>query len=200
MAAASQPGPVAGVVLAGGGSRRLGRDKALLTLDGETLLARATRILRQVTTEQFVVGPESRGATTATRIVPDVRPGCGPLGGIYSALLATTAEHVLVVACDMPFLNPGLLSYLLSLRADWDVVLPRVACRGQHLHAVYAASCLEPIRRHLDAGDLRVDCFFDEMRVRPVEAEDLRRFDPELRSFYNVNTAEEWAGAQSLRR
>jgi len=184
--------------LAGGGSRRLGRDKALLTLAGETLLARAVRTLAQVTDEQFVVGPETRAAATAARIVPDLRPGCGPLGGIYSALLATTAAHVLVVACDMPFLNAELLSYLLLLREDWDVVLPRVACREQQLHAVYAASCREPIRRRLEAGDLRVDCFFDEMRVRLVEAGELRRFDPELRSFYNVNTVEDWAGAQSL--
>jgi molybdopterin-guanine dinucleotide biosynthesis protein A len=191
-------GPVAGVVLAGGGSRRLGRDKALLTVGGETLLARAVRVLAQVTQDLLVVGPVFRSSAVAASVVPDVRPGLGPLGGIYSALLATSAPYVLVVACDMPFLQPDLLRHLLSLRAGYDVVLPWADGRGQHLHAVYAASCRDIIGRHLDGHDLRVDSFFDEVCVRRVEPDELRRFDPQLRSFYNVNTQEDWALAQTL--
>jgi molybdenum cofactor guanylyltransferase len=196
---APEPKPVAGAVLAGGSSRRLGRDKALLTLDGETLLTRALQVLGQVTGELLVIGPSTRVVPPPTRLVSDARPGCGPLGGIYSALLATAAPHVLVVACDMPFLNADLLSHLLSLREDTDVVLPVVGCLGQQLHAVWSGSCRETIRRHIDCGDLQISHVFDDLRVRRVEEQELQRFDPSLRSFFNVNTARDWVLAQTER-
>src|SRR5579875_3832675 len=115
-----------GAVMAGGKSSRLGRDKALLTIDGETLLARALRCVASVTAEQLVIGPPERAAQApGVRVVPDAYPGSGPLGGIYSALQAASHDSVLVVACDMPFLNGALLAYLLTLAPGYDVVLPK---------------------------------------------------------------------------
>jgi molybdopterin-guanine dinucleotide biosynthesis protein A len=185
--------------MAGGQSRRLGRDKALLEINGETLLARALRIVGEVTAERFIIGPaERREQAPGVRVLADELPGSGPLGGIYTALRAASHDLVLVVACDMPFLNPGLLRYLLSLAPGCDVVLPRVDGRGEQLHAVYARSCIEPIAAQLRSGDFKIDRFFARVRVRAVEEDELRRHDPDLRSFRNVNTPEDWAAAQAL--
>ena len=195
------PTPATGAVMAGGQSRRLGRDKALLVVAGETLLARALRIVGQVTAEQFVIGPaERREQAPGIQVLADELPGSGPLGGIYTALRAARHEHLLVVACDMPFLNPALLRYLLSLGSGYDVVLPRVDGRGEQLHAVYARSCIEPVAAQLESGDFKIDRFFERVRVRSVEEDELRRHDPDLRSFRNVNTPDDWAEAQALLR
>jgi molybdopterin-guanine dinucleotide biosynthesis protein A len=194
------PAPVAtGAVMAGGRSSRLGRDKALLAIDGETLLLRTLRTLRVVTSEQIVVGPPERAAQAGgARVVPDAYPGVGPLGGIYTALRATAGEYVLVVACDMPFLNPVLLEHLLRLAPGHDIVLPRTGGRGEQLHAVYRRTCLDPIQQQLAAGDYKIDRFFAGMAVRYVDEDELRQLDPDLRSFWNVNTPEDWAEAQRL--
>jgi molybdopterin-guanine dinucleotide biosynthesis protein A len=185
--------------MAGGKSSRLGTDKALLTLNGETLLARALRVLSGVTAEQMVIGPPERQQHAGgARVCPDRFPTSGPLGGIYTALETATHDLVLVVACDMPFLSVSLLGYLLTLAEGCDVVLPRPDGRGEQLHAVYRRSCLDPIKRLLESGDYKIDRFFSEVRVRAVDESELRRYDVELQSFRNVNTASDWADAQSL--
>lgn len=199
MASSSQTEPATGAVMAGGRSSRLGRDKALLTLNGETLLARSLRVLSEVTAEQLVIGPPERQVYAGSaRVYADEYPGNGPLVGIYTALRAASHALLLVVACDMPFLNAALLGYLLTLAPGYEIVLPRVEGRGQQLHAVYRRSCLEPIRRQIDRGDFKVDRFFSEVSLRIVDDDELRRYDPELRSFRNVNTTEDWAEAQTL--
>jgi len=185
--------------MAGGKSRRLGTDKALLAVNGETLLARALRNLAAVTTEQLVVGPpERRQHAGAARVYADAYPECGPLGGIYTALQAASHELVVIVACDMPFLSAPLLGHLLTLSEGYDIVLPRPGGRGEQLHAVYRRTCDEPIRSQLASGEYKIDRFFDKVRVRIVDEEELRRYDGSLLSFRNVNTSEDWAEAQAL--
>lgn len=185
--------------MAGGKSSRLGTDKALLTLNGETLLARALRVIADVTAEQMVIGPPERQQHAGTtRTHPDEFPGSGPLGGIYTALSSANHDLVLVVACDMPFLSVPLLGYLLTLSDGYDVVLPRPDGRGEQLHAVYRRTCLAPIKQRLDSGDYKIDRFFGEVRVRVVDEAELRHYDADLRSFRNVNTAADWAEAQAL--
>jgi molybdopterin-guanine dinucleotide biosynthesis protein A len=185
--------------MAGGKSRRFGRDKALLTINGETLLARTLQTLGRVTSDLLVVGPPQRQHEAgAARVVPDEYPDSGPLGGIYTALRASALEHVLVVACDMPLLNVDLLRYLLTIKDGWDVVLPRVDGHGEQLHAVYATACLDPMQRRLDSGEYKIDRLFADVRVRTVEEDELRRHDPELQSFWNINTPADWERAQAL--
>jgi molybdopterin-guanine dinucleotide biosynthesis protein A len=199
MPATRRESAVTGAVMAGGKSRRFGQDKAQLSLNGETLLARTLQTLSRVTDDLVVVGPpERRQEAGLARVVSDEYPDSGPLGGIYTALRASSAAAVLVVACDMPFLSEDLLRHLLTLREDFDVVLPRVDGHGEQLHAIYAAACCEPMKRHLDAGDYKIDRVFAEVRVRTVAEDELRRYDPGLRSFWNVNTPEDWERAQTL--
>ncbi len=193
--------PTTGVVLAGGRSTRLGQDKALLRLTGgQTMLEATIERLRSLVDEVIVVADDARrfGALPAA-VVPDAYPGAGALGGIYSGLVAAQHEHVLAVACDMPFLSLSLLGHLLAVPRDYDVLLPRLAGGlVEPLHAVYARACREPMRRQLAAGRLRVVSVFDLVRVRHVDEPELRRFDPDLRSFFNVNTPEELRRALDL--
>jgi molybdopterin-guanine dinucleotide biosynthesis protein A len=185
--------------MAGGRSSRLGRDKALLEVAGETLLARAVRTLAQVCDEVLVVGQAERTALVpGVRVVPDERPGIGPLGGIATGLRAMTGDRLLAVATDMPLLSLPLLRHLLDLSPGFDVTIPRVEGRTQQLHAVYARTCLPVIDAQLARDDFKIDRFFDQVHLRIVDEDEVRRLDPNLRSFRNINTEQDWRDVQAL--
>ena len=184
------------IVLAGGRSRRLGLDKVLLCLDDETLLEATVRKVTILSNEVIIA---VKGALPyhlpGVRLVTDVHPGCGPLGGIHAGLAAASNFYCLVVACDMPFLNLDLLRYLVSLAEDADVVVPRWT-DVEPLHAVYRpATCLGPIEEALARGERRIISFYHEVRVRYVEQAEIARFDPQGLSFFNINTPDDWAQA-----
>ncbi len=191
-------------LLAGGQSRRMGRDKALLDFLGEPLLARVIRRVRPLTDDLFIVAtdrPEYQ--QFGVPVVPDRIPGRGPLGGIYTALATARHEYCLVLSCDLPFVNPKLLAALLALPRDYDVLVPvrreQTQQGGQEtletLHAVYARSCLPAIERCLLEGRWKIISFFPEVRVRQVDETTLRRYDPDLASFLNTNTPEAYQRA-----
>jgi molybdopterin-guanine dinucleotide biosynthesis protein A len=121
----------------------------------------------------------------------DVFPETGPLGGIYTAIHHAANPHVLIVACDMPWLNRPLLEYMATLRQTADVVVPRWEKYPEPLHAIYSKACLEPIREKLEAEQLKITAFFGRVRLRFVERAEIERFDPDGRSFLNVNTPED---------
>jgi molybdopterin-guanine dinucleotide biosynthesis protein A len=133
-------------------------------------------------------------------VVPDERLGIGPLGGIATALRAAAHERVLVVATDMPLLNPMLLGHLLTLAPTADIVIPRVEGRTQQLHAVYSRTCLPAIDEQLARNDFKIDRFFARVRVHIIEEDEIRRLDPDLHSFRNINTEEDWQAVQALLR
>lgn len=192
--------PLGGVILAGGQSRRMGQTKALLRLTpaGPTLIERVLATLRTVTAEVVVVtnAPETY-AFLGCPLVADQFPGLGALAGIQAGLAAGGHEHALVVACDMPFLNPALLAAMAAEPRDYDVLAP---CRAdgavETLHAIYGRACLEPMTDQLRGGAGRVIGFFPRVRVRTLDEPWLRQYDPDLRSFDNLNTPEELALAQ----
>jgi len=205
-----------GLILAGGQSQRLGQDKALIRLDaaGPTLIERAVDALRPLCDEILVAGgdPESY-AFLGLPHVPDVYPEAGALGGIYAGLGAAQHEHALAVGCDMPFLNPALLRYMADSPRDYDVLAPRWAreaggagilytprneLAAQTLHAIYGQACRPPMRALLEASERRVIAFFPRVRVRYVEPDEVARFDPAGRSFFNVNTSAQLRQAQEL--
>jgi molybdopterin-guanine dinucleotide biosynthesis protein A len=193
--------PASAVVLAGGRSARLGQDKALLSLrDGRPLIAHVIARLAPLVVEVVVVATDGeRLGPLAARVVPDAFPDGGALGGIYTGLAAAGQEHSLVVACDMPLLSLALLRHLLAQPRDFDVLLPRLADgQVEPLHAVYSKACLEPIRRQLAAGRRRIVSFLGDVRVRYVEEAELRRLDPRLQSFFNVNTPADLAELPQL--
>lgn len=194
---------VGGIVLAGGRSSRMGTDKAQLAVAGRTLLQRAIDGLAAITDHVWVV-TDGRAPypveLPAGRIdfVADQVPGAGALGGIYSGLAASDRAFNLAVACDMPFLHPALLRYLVSLAPGYDLVLPVIEGGQEPLHAVYGRGCLAPMAERIQRGQYKVIGFVDSVRVRLVDETEAARHDPTLRSFRNCNTPEDLAEARRL--
>ncbi len=183
-----------GIVLAGGQSRRMGRDKAWIEWDGQPLVARAAAALRAAgCTEVLVVGGDAvRIAALGLTPVADAAPGEGPLQALAAGLAAAAAPVALVVACDMPGLRPEALSALGRLADGYDAAVPHVPPGGwEPLHAAYAKTCLPAIEARLAAGERKMTCFYGDVRVRAVTAEELAAVDPGLGSLRNVNTPEE---------
>ena len=193
---------ISSVILAGGDSRRLGIDKALLELDGKALLSRVVQKLAPLSDDLIVVtnSPEDyEHLALGVRFVPDERPGEGALMGIYSGLKAATYLSALTVACDMPFLNMSLLRVMLDKIAGHDAVVPRL--EGgllEPLHAVYGKRCLPFMASHLAHGRRRIAAFLDQVDVFYVEQATIDRLDPLGLSFVNINTAADWQRAQQL--
>jgi molybdopterin-guanine dinucleotide biosynthesis protein A len=200
-------GAVSIAVLAGGSSRRLGSDKALATLTdgGPPLLRIVLDRVRPLSDDLFVVSPPRPGYERfGVPVVPDRFPETGPLGGIASALRHAREERCLVLPCDHPFLNPALLRAMIATPGDWDAlvpVLPGESRQGegavrQTLHAIYRKSCLPAIERRVREARLQVAGLFDEVRAKELDVEWLRVHDPELRSFFSMNTQESLATAK----
>ena len=181
--------PISSIVLAGGESSRLGRDKAFLEVKGQFLIESIIERLRQLSQEVIIVANETdRYEEFEATLVSDVYPGKGALGGIYSGVMRASNSHSLVVACDMPFLNLSLLRYMQTLAASYDVVIPRIDHLREALHAIYAKDCLPFMEEQLQQGDLRIIHFFPHVRVRYVEQQEIEIFDPQHLSFFNINT------------
>jgi molybdopterin-guanine dinucleotide biosynthesis protein A len=181
------------IILAGGQSRRMGRDKAHLPTGAGTLLERIVERLSPVVDEVVVAGGPSL-SIPEVRWVPDARSSAGPLAGMAAGLAALSGDLAWVVACDLPDVEPGVGELLFDLAPDVDAIVPRLDGRPECLCAVYHASLVGRILTMLDAGERRVTSLLDGIRVRYVEAAELRRVDPDLRSFRNLNTPEEYQG------
>ncbi len=193
------PSQVSGIVLAGGKSRRFGSDKALAQLAGQALIAHVIAALASLTAEIIIVGREHAPASALPiRTAPDVFPDHGSLGGLYSGLEEMGTPYGIAVACDMPLLDPKVLRSLLSrANVDVDVVIPRLE-EPEPLHALYHQICREPIRRRLEAGQLKMTGFLNDVRVCWLERAELEVLDPAHSSFFNVNTPDDFAHAERV--
>lgn len=194
--------PLSAAILAGGQSRRMGRDKALLAIGGQTLLEIVAARAATVADDLFIVATDRpEYGRFGLPVVADMVANSGSLGGIYTAIASARHQHCLVLACDMPFVNVALLEHMAGLPRDYDVLIPALpgskSDQGggetlETMHAIYARSCLPAIRRRLDASQLKVADFLGDVRVQRLDQSTLERFDPELRSFLNANTPEDF--------
>ena len=197
------PSEVTGIVLAGGMSRRLGRDKAVEPLCGEPLITRVLARLARIAQHAVVVVNEAARASVlplpdSARAAADIYQDAGSLGGIFTGLTASDGEWGVVVACDMPFLNVGLLEHMLTLRSGHDAVVPVLEGRPEPTHALYSKACLPHIERRLQTNDLKIARFFDDVRVRYLPENEVDRWDPDHVSFFNVNTQMDLDRAEEL--
>jgi molybdopterin-guanine dinucleotide biosynthesis protein A len=194
-------GAISGVLLAGGKSRRMGRDKRLIELEGRTLFERTLSVLEKLFPEVLIAvaqeGPEVSGLRH--RVVTDLIPGCATLGGLYTGLFYATRPRIFAVACDMPFLNEKAIRRVIELGGGADVVMVQLATGIQPMHALYAKSCLAPMRKLIEAGNLKVQQLVEApaLEVRLVRETELRGPDDHL-SFLNVNTPADLELARKL--
>ena len=180
---------ISAMVLAGGQSRRMGRDKALIEYEGRPIIAHVIDTLRALSNDIVIISNrlDAYGSFGA-RVVPDYEPPSGPLGGIAVGLQAVQHDRAIVVACDMPFLNVTLLRWLSDLAREFDAVVPQTGDEFEPLHAIYRKACFRPIVERLERGERRVISFFADVRVRAVSEAEWRAIDPAGRSLVNLNT------------
>ena len=188
-----------GIILAGGSSSRMGKNKALLSLPGNqavTFVEYLASLLVECCSETLIVAHDKPHATgyafPGVQVTFDETPGIGPLMGLYSGLSAITQERALVVAVDLPYIQPALLSFLLSQPLSTDSLLvPLVHNVPQVLLAIYPRTVLPVIKEQLQKGRRDLRCLLEVAPVQFVEEAQLRQIDPQLRSFVNINTPEE---------
>lgn len=177
-----------GFAVAGGGSSRMGRDKALLAFEGTDLLGHALRRLGAVTSDvRILCGPRPRYGDRGRPLVTDLARDKGPLGGILAGLVAAEGGAGLFLAVDLPDVPVALLEHLASLAPGWDAVVPASASGLEPLCAVYAPACLEPARRLLAAGRNAMTGLVASVRARVVPASEIAAFGDPDRLFRNLN-------------
>ncbi len=194
---------MSGIVLAGGKSSRLGRVKPLERINGHSLIERTIDCLFPLSHTVFVVTSQEQfdiieAARLKGRVIVDLYPRKGALGGIYTGLASAESFYSLVVGCDMPFLNMDLLRYLVDLAPDFDAVVPRIDGMYEPLHAVYSKDCLVFISELMAQGKLEISKLFDLVNTRYVDKEEIARFDPHFCSFFNVNTLDNLRKAKEI--
>jgi molybdopterin-guanine dinucleotide biosynthesis protein A len=181
-----------GIILAGGKSRRMGRNKVFIDAGGIPLFERVYSVFREIFSEIIIVVNNGHlFKRYEAHVQDDIIPNKGALGGLYTGLFHSSSYHAFCSGCDMPLLNPRLIKYLTAERDGYDVIIPKTNDGLHPLHAIYSKNCLDPVKQLLDHGDLKITNFFNRVRVRYIEETEIRKFDPHMRSFVNVNTQEE---------
>lgn len=183
---------ISAAILAGGASRRMGRNKALLPFRGRPLIARIHEIVQDLCEDVFLVtnDPGPYDFLPCPKI-PDRVPGKGPISGVDAALRHSRHPHVLVVGCDTPFLSPSLLERLAGETAGADLVIP-IGPRGpEPLCAIYGKGCIPRIGESILKGEFSLVALAGKVLTREISREEVASVDPEFRSFLNVNTPED---------
>lgn len=185
-----------GIVLSGGASRRMGADKAFLKLAGIPMIEHVLRALREVCDRVIIVTKRPHlYAGFRAEVVADADDRQGPLMGIYSGLLRSRDEYNFVAACDMPFLNPRLISFMRDAAVGHDIVVPAAGALVEPIHAVYSRGVLPLIEERIRRDEQQIRGLFRDARVRYVTEEEIDRLDPGKRSFVNINTPREYEEA-----
>ena len=195
-----------GIILAGGKNTRIRTNKALLKIPSseagfkeKTFIRIIVEKLRGIFNEIIIVtnNPEEHKALRV-KLVKDIIPDKGSLGGLYSGLVHSGTSHSFVVAVDMPFLNPDLIKYMKKFCPKYDVITPKIKGIYEPLHTIYSKNCLPHIEKQIQDNNLRIIEFFPKLRVKEIKEPTIRKFDPELLSFFNINTLEDYQKAREL--
>jgi len=191
------------VLLAGGKSKRMNRNKLFLPFDQEdTLIAymlqKITRYFRSVL---IVTNPEYQQSIqkivnlcwySSVSVLTDIIPSCGPLAGIYTGLLSIPSSHAFFLAADQPFLSLPLVRYMITRIKHSDAVVPKSEKGYEPLFCIYTKQCINPIQTMIQSGIFQVSKLFDGIQTTVIETEEIRRYDPGMQSFINVNTESDY--------
>ena len=190
---------ITGVILAGGSSKRYGKNKAFLKIGSARLIDSIIQEMKTIFKRVILITNEKKKYEyLEVPIVEDLVKGLGPLGGIYTGLMSIPDQAGFFVACDMPLINRQLVRYMVDIKGNHRAVVPAVADKIEPLHAIYFQSCLKPIRHLIDSNRYQVRLFYDYIPVRYVKEDEIRKFCCPSKAFLNINTPDEFAKIQSL--
>ncbi|MBN1627246.1 MAG: molybdenum cofactor guanylyltransferase [Deltaproteobacteria bacterium] len=180
---------VTGVILAGGKSSRFGTNKAFADVNGRQLIRRVIDIMGSVFEELIIITNDpGEYSSLGLPMYEDLIKGLGPLGGIYTGLEEMPERHGFFVACDMPFLNEDLIRHITEkISDDLDAVVPKIDWKMEPLHSLYSKTCLPAIKELIDSGECMINRFFQSIRAKFINEDEIRRHDPLMMSFYNIN-------------
>lgn len=183
---------ITGVILAGGKSTRMGREKSLLEINGIKFIDRIISVYRRIFPEIIIVtNTPEKYKDTGIKLYKDIIPGKGSLGGLYTGILEAENEYSFVIACDMPFPDERLIRHITSLKGN-DAAIPVINKRYYPLFALYSKSCKEVIENQLRCGNLRISDIFQKLKVKEIKEEEVKAFDKNMLSLVNINTPEEY--------
>lgn len=188
---------VTGVILAGGKSFRFGNNKALVEVNGIRLIERVVNVLGAIFERVILISNTPHEYEyLQLPIYKDITKGLGPIGGLQTGLNKIEAQAGFFAACDMPFLNKDLIRHIVHTKDLYDAVVPRMDWKIEALHALYTKQCLPAIDHSIVSGDYQLITFLNKIRVRFIDEDILKKFDPELKCFININRPQELARAQ----
>ncbi len=186
--------------MAGGKSRRLGQDKRFLMLGGRSCLQRVLDAYQELFDEILIVA-DAKGPfqSVGVRVVEDLIPGAATLGGLYTGLFYAGEDRVFSAAVDMPCLSPETIKLVLGRAERGDIVIPDLNGKLQPMHAVYSKVCLPYLKELIDRSKFKLQdlCAIPELRVHRIPQSVFEAVDPELRSFFNINTPDDLAKARN---
>jgi FdhD protein len=192
---------VTGAILAGGTSSRMGRNKALLEVNGSSIIAHTYRTLANLFHEVIIVTnmPDDYRFIPC-RKVPDIYPETGSIAGLHSALANSRTERTFVTACDIPFADQHIIRHLCSLLEDThDAVIPYSEGGQEPLHAIYRSKCKDIFERAINIGELKIIDILPQLNIRTVTWDEMRSVDGSDVAFLNVNTPEEYGNIQNIK-
>lgn len=181
-----------GIILSGGKSARMGRDKAFIEFDGVPIIQRIYDIFQKLFNEIIIVANQKElYSSFQATIVSDIILNYGALGGLYTGLFYSSSSYSFCVACDMPFLKESLIHFLIQRADESDVIVPRTFDGLQPLHAIYSKNCLRSIQKLIDMGKYKIIDFYPMVNTKIIEESEFIHLDVTRESFINVNTPEE---------
>ena len=196
-----EPNAVSGIILSGGKSTRMGKNKALIEIEGVPIIERIYTLFKKLFQEVWIITDQQElFAGLDAKFHEDLIPNLGAIGGLYSGLVLSSFPHSFCVACDMPFLRESLIDYLLRQRSGFSAVVPRTSDGWQPLHAVYSKSCIKAIEDLLARKRTKIIEMYPMISLRVVEEDEFRTLDPRNESFLNINTPEDLALIQAGNR
>jgi len=190
---------ITGVILAGGASKRYGKDKAFLKIGSARLIDNILQEMKTIFKRVILITNEKiKYEYLEIPMFEDIIKGLGPLGGIYTGLMSIPDQAGFFVACDMPRINGQLVRYMLDIKGNHKAVVPSVADKIEPLHSIYFQSCLKPIKHLIDSNRRQVRLFYDYIPVRYVKEDEICKFCCPSTAFLNINTPDEFAKIKSL--
>jgi molybdopterin-guanine dinucleotide biosynthesis protein A len=191
-----------GIILAGGKNTRIRREKAFIELEaGQPLIARIIEVLKALFAEILIVSDKKEAYLNYDfPVVEDLIKGKGPLGGIFTGLCYSTSDYNFVVGCDMPFIEPNLIEFMLEGCQEYDVVIPEIGGEVEPLLALYSKNCIPVIFEHLRRDSLKIREILKNLKAKRIGETEIKQFDPRHLSFFNLNTLKDQKRAEELLR